>query len=312
MTTLAAATETELELNALKKFRAGHPDLFKKSDGQLLLHLGIVLSILALLTYASVESTFLPLKILFAAIATFFWFSLVNVTIHHHTTHHNAAASPVLSKMLDVLFYLVPARKSRYIRAHLNHHARPFHDTDVDHRFGTERYLAVKHSPVKKVLYFLELTFVGSFIPGLTEDTYLTEVPMDQWNIDDYKAIMRRERRNAMLFSAGLWIAFFLAARWLPWFGWGWLFPMLMLKNWAHFLGQFQHYDEQLLTEADRSVWRRTRTFHVPGWFNYLTGGEISGHFVHHLFPQIPYYKVETARKQLMSDPELAKLFVHY
>jgi fatty acid desaturase len=302
----------DVELNALKRFRAGHPDLFKKNDALLLLHLGIVLSALTALTYASVESTFLPLKILFAAVATFFWFSLVNVTIHHHTTHHNAAASPVLSKALDILFYLVPARKNRYVRAHLNHHARPFHETDVDHRFGLERYLAIKHSPAKRVLYFFELTFVGGFIPGPTENTYLTEVPIDQWNIDDYKAIMQRQRQNAILLAPGLWIAFFAAAQWLPWFGWGWLFPMLMLKNWSHYLGQFQHYDEALMTETDRSVWRRTRSFHVPGWFNYLTGGEISGHFVHHLFPQIPYYKVERARKALVADPELARLFVHY
>jgi fatty acid desaturase len=56
----------------------------------------------------------------------------------------------------------------------------------------------------------------------------------------------------------------------------------------------------------------RTKTYHFPSWLNYLLGGEISGHFLHHLFPGIPYYHVERARRRFMQDPGLSKLFVTY
>ena len=93
-------------------------------------------------------------------------------------------------------------------------------------------------------------------------------------------------------------------------FVWAWAFPMLMVKNWAHFLGQFQHYDEALLNPG-LSIWKRTKTFRIPVWLNYLAGGEISGHFLHHLFPEMPYYKVEEARRRLLANPALAQFAIY-
>jgi fatty acid desaturase len=329
MRTTATITP-DAESLLIKEFRAANPDLFQKSDRLLAIHLAVVLTLLGAVTFLTVWVANVPLKIVFGLVAALFWFSLVNVTIHHHHTHHNAAAGPVLTRVLDLLFYLLPsagARKSRYVRAHMNHHARPFDDTDVDHLFGVERYLAARESPAKLVLYYLELTFVGGYIPGWTEDTYMNTVPADEWNLEDYREVMRREYGKVVAVSVAQWGAFLVTIVWLPslvagwgfpfaavlitWPAWGWAFPMLLVKNWAHYLGQFQHYDATLL-EPDRSIWRRTRSFRVPGWFNYLLGGEISGHFIHHLFPQIPYYKVESARRRLMRSAEVSRLFVSY
>jgi hypothetical protein len=318
------------ELCVIKEFKARHPGLFQKNDLLLTIHLAAVLAIIGGFTFLTIWASFVPLKVLFGIGAALFWFSLVNVTIHHHHTHHNAAAGPALARALDLLYYLVPnagARKSRYVRAHMNHHARPFDETDVDHLFGAERYLAAQGSPAKLTLYYLELTFLGGYIPGWTEDAYMNTVSADQWNLDDYKKVMRREYRKVVTASVVQWAGFLAAAVWLPrlaagwgfpttavWvpiLAWGWGFPLLLMKNWAHFIGQFQHYDRALL-DPNRSIWRRTRSFRVPAWFNYLLGGEISGHFIHHLFPQIPYYKVESARRRLMRDAELSRLFVMY
>src|SRR6185295_7345475 len=86
------AIDTERELSALKRFRANNPDLFEKDDRLLMLHLAAVLSILAAFTFGAIASPLLPVKILCGVCAAFFWFALVNVTIHHHVAHHNAAA----------------------------------------------------------------------------------------------------------------------------------------------------------------------------------------------------------------------------
>jgi len=86
---------------------------------------------------------------------------------------------------------------------------------------------------------------------------------------------------------------------------------MLLVKNWAHFLGQFQHYDERL-SDSSRSVWNRTKTYRFSSALNYLLGGEISGHFLHHLFPELPYYNIERACRRFLKNSELSMLFVTY
>ena len=89
------------------------------------------------------------------------------------------------------------------------------------------------------------------------------------------------------------------------------LLPMILVKNWTGFLGQFQHYDHHLLDPA-RTKNNRTKTYRIPGFLNWLAGGEISGHFLHHIYPDMPYYNVERARRRLMRQPELVKLVVNY
>lgn len=148
-------------------------------------------------------------------------------------------------------------------------------------------------------------------MPGWEDDRYMNEVPLEKWARADYEKVKTLERKKALRLSSIQWGVFGILVWALPAVAWGWVFPTLLVKNWAHFLGQFQHYDERFLKPA-RSVWRRTKTYHFSSWINYLVGGEINGHFVHHLFPEIPYYYVEAARKRLLQDPELSKLFVTY
>lgn len=307
--------ETSQEVEALQRFKVGHPELFKKSDAALFRHLGSVLSLLVFATGVAILIPQISVKILFGAISAFCWFSLINVTIHHHTTHRNAAAGPLAKKVLDMLFWVaVPSaskRKTRYTRAHLNHHLRPFHATDVDHLYGTHRFLRMMKNPWTGLLYFLELTFVGAHVPGWMDDRYMNEVPLEKWNLQDYEEMKKEEIKNNRLEAAWQWAGFLILAG-LPYaniIAWGWIFPMLLVKNWAHFLGQFQHYEPEFL-EEERSLNRRTRTYRIPSWLNYLAGGEISGHFLHHLFPEMPYYNVETARRQLKSEPGFSELFV--
>lgn len=300
---------------ALNRFRAEHDVLFKKNALALLSHLAIVASLLIFFTTIVVTTPFLWLKILLGIVNAFLWFCLINVTIHHHKTHHNAASGPVMKKLLDIIYFIAvpnaPKRTNRYTRAHLNHHARPFHETDVDHYYGKDRYLAMMKKPWTAVWYFLELTFVGGHMPGWEDDRYMNHVPLEKWNRKDYEGIKKAEVRKALQASLIQWSLFLLALVVLPAVAWGWAFPMLLVKNWAHFLGQFQHYDDRFL-DPSRSILQRTKTYHFPSWLNYLTGGEISGHFLHHLFPEMPYYNVESARKILVGDPALAKMFVTY
>jgi fatty acid desaturase len=139
----------------------------------------------------------------------------------------------------------------------------------------------------------------------------MNQVPLEEWNQEGYKRVKEAERRKALQLSILQWSGFALLLWIFPPLAWGWAFPMLLVKNWAHFLGQFQHYDDRLL-DPSRSVWNRTKTYRFPGWLNYLVGGEISGHFLHHLFPELPYYNVERARKRFLRDPEFSSLFVTY
>ncbi len=312
---MEALVEKAEEKEALERFRAENSDLFEKNDAELLRHLGMVLFFVTLTTTATVLAPSLLLKILLGPVNALFWFALVNVTIHHHHTHHNTTENPVLKKLLDAIYWAAvpnaPKRRVRYIRAHLNHHARPFHETDIDHHYGKERYLRMKKHLGTKILYFLELTFVGGHMPGWEDNRYMSQVPIEAWNRKDYERVKEVERREALKTSIFQWGLFGIGAYFIPPVAWGWAYPMLLVKNWAHFLGQFQHYDERFL-EQDRSVWNRTKTFRIPSWLNSLVGGEISGHFLHHLYPELPYYHVERARKRLLRDPELARLFVTY
>ncbi len=306
---------TESEIAGLERFRKDNPSLFKKNDRDLTRHLATVFACLTLSTCFILTSPFVLLKMVGGVVSAFFIFCFINVTIHHHLTHHNAAENPFFKKILDLIYFAAvpngPKRRSRYIRAHLNHHARPFHETDVDHHYGTEHYLVMMKTFWTKILYFLELTFVGGYMPGWEDDRYMNQVPLEAWNREDYARVKREERRKAWRIATLQWGGFALLLFLFSPAAWAWAFPMLLVKNWAHFLGQFQHYDKRLL-ENSRSVWNRTKSFHIPGWLNYLTGGEISGHCVHHLFPELPYYHIEEARKRLAQDSELAALFLTY
>ena len=280
---LAAEPETALseERAALERFRFENPGLFKKNDAALFDHLLTVALFLAAGTTLAMWIQPWPLKILLGAVNAFFWFSLINVTIHHHHTHHNAALSGEMKKTLNFIYHLVlpsaPKRINRYTRAHLNHHARPFHETDVDHHYGTSRWLAVRaKGPLAILLYFLELTFIGAHVPGWEDDRYMNSVPLEEWNHESYLVMKKSERRLAVRMALIQWAGFFLMLKFIPALAWGWAFPMLLVKNWAHFLGQFQHYDERLLDPAS-SESKRTRTYRFPSFLNYLCGGEIAG-----------------------------------
>ncbi len=312
---LSGTLEKEEENKALQRFREENAELFQKNDERLALHLAAVIFLLILFTAAVLVTPSVWVKILLGLTNAFLIFCLINVTIHHHHTHHNAAKHPFFKRVLDVLYLMAlpnaPKRLNRYTRAHLNHHARPFHETDVDHHYGKDRYLKMRENRWKKMIYFLELTFIGGHVPGWEDDRYMNQVPLEEWNQKDYLKVKQEERKKALRLSAFQWGGFFVLLFFVPWLAWAWAFPMLLVKNWAHYLGQFQHYDETFVDPA-RSVWNRTKTYRFPGWLNYLTGGEISGHFVHHLFPEIPYYNVESARRRILKDSELRELFVTY
>lgn len=323
--TLTQPAENTQETLLLQKFKAENPELFRKDDTALAIHLFCVAGLLLFFTVCAVSSTWLPAKIVSGVISGFLWFCFINTTIHHHQTHRNAAAGPFMKKVLDVIFFIAvpnaPKRKTRYTRAHLNHHLRPFHETDVDHHYGTERYLRMMKNPFEKIVYYLELTFVGAHMPGWEDDRYMNEVPLETWCQAGYAEVKKIERKRALQEAAlqwgGLLAALAAAEIWpaarpvLHLIAWGWAFPMLLVKNWSHFLGQFQHYKAEFLDEK-KSMNQRTKSFHVPSWLNYLTAGELSGHFLHHLYPEMPYYHVEQARARFAADPELARTFLIY
>ncbi len=313
---MAESTITlEQEDVLLQAFKAENKDLFQKDDLRLYIHLMLVGALLLNCTILAIALPFWPLKVIASAAAGFFWFCLINVTIHHHSTHKNAGQSETAKKILDWIYKIAvpnaPKRLNRYTRAHLNHHARPFHETDVDHHYGTQRYMRMTKDPWQKTLYYLELTFVGGHVPGWDDDYYMNTVPLEEWNREGYEKVKEKEVRKARLTALWQWALFLFSLKFLPWIAWGWALPMLLVKNWAHFLGQFQHYDDRLLNES-ASLNRRTKTFKVPALVNYLTGGEISGHFLHHLYPELPYYNVESARQRFIQKPELASTFAIY
>lgn len=305
----------EQEEAALLKFKTENKELFQKDDLKLYIHLMLVGALLLNSTILAIVVPSIFLKMIFGAVSAFFWFCLINVTIHHHNTHKNCAQSETAKKLLDFIYKIsvpnAPKRLNRYTRAHLNHHARPFHETDVDHHYGTRRYMEKTKDGWSKFVYYLELTFVGGHVPGWDDDYYMNNVPLEQWNREGYEKVKAEEVRKARITALWQWALFLVSVKFLPWIAWGWAFPMLLVKNWSHFLGQFQHYDNRLLDES-ASVYRRTKTYRFSSLVNYLTGGEISGHFLHHLFPEMPYYNVETARQRFVQDPELSKTFAIY
>jgi len=203
-----------------------------------------------------------------------------------------------------------PKRLNRYVRAHLNHHARPFHESDVDHHYGLRRYKKMTAQLFTRLVYFVELTFAGRHVPGWEDDSCMNTIPLEKWNAEGYAAVMKRERKRALILSLVPWSGFEILLIIFSPLAWAWAYPMLLVKNWAHFLGQFQHHDERRLDEK-RSVWKRTRTFHVPGWLNWLLAGEISGHFLHHIYPVMTYYNIEKGRRRFVRDSELASFLTY-
>lgn len=314
--------QTQEEIAALQRFKIENPSFFKKDDFLLATHLLLVIGLLALSTVFCLRASFLPFKILAGAVSAFFWFCLINITIHHHLTHGNAAQSPFMKKIMDGLYRIAvfnaPKRRTRYTRAHLNHHRRPYHETDVDHHYGAKRYLEMSKNFWSRIKFFVELTFVGAHMPGWEDDHYMNHVPLETWNQQDYLEVKKKEYAKAWKLAILQWGGFLVLAvvgarhaSPLQLMAWGWAFPMLLVKNWAHFLGQFQHYNQAFL-EPDLSINRKTQSYHVPSVINYFSGGELSGHFLHHLYPEMPYYHVEAARKKFISNPELARLFLIY
>ena len=91
----------------LKRFREENRDLFEKDDFKLYIHLLLVGALLLNSTLLAVFIPFLPAKILFGGISSFFWFCFINVTIHHHMTHRNAASSESAKKLLDFIYKIL-------------------------------------------------------------------------------------------------------------------------------------------------------------------------------------------------------------
>jgi len=314
----AAAEEAPLkewQAAVCKRFRETHPDLFRKKDALLFLHLTIVFLFLGVSTEVVILTPHVGFKILLGAANMFLWLSLVDATIHHHHTHHNAAHHAFAQKAVDLLYVLlVPAasrRRERHVVVHLNHYAHTLEPTDIDHLYGIQRFLRMKKDLWQRSLYFLEMTFIGGHVPGWEDARYATSVPVMQWNLADYEKVKKGETERARKIAVLHWGLFAVTVYAFPWFAWGWIFPFLFLRNWVHYLGQFQHYDERLLG-AGRTIGSRAKTFCFSGGLNYLLAGEISGHFLHHLFPALPYYRVEQARKLFVNDPEAVRLFVTY
>ncbi len=303
------------ETLAFQAFRRANVELFEKNDFRLLLHVGTVLALMILGTYAIVTTPHLWLKLILGPVNAFFWFSLGNVTVHHHHTHHNAAKSEFCRRLLNALhFVVVPdggRHLTRYRRAHMNHHSRPLEDTDVDHRYALAYHKRMSKNLWTKMIYYLELTFVGGHVPGRRDERYLNRTPPADWNLADYEKVKQIEVQKAKRNCLIEWAIVLVALVLLPGLGWGLLFPLILVKNWTGFLGQFQHYDEHLLDPV-RTKNNRTKTFRIPSFLNWLAGGEISGHFLHHIYPDMPYYNVERARRRLMRQPELVRLVVNY
>ncbi|HEX5105354.1 MAG TPA: fatty acid desaturase [Pirellulaceae bacterium] len=303
------------ESQALDEFRRANADLFGKSDLWLALHLAVVLTLLGLGTWAIVVVPLVWVKILLGPVNAFLWFCLGNVTVHHHHTHHNAAKSAVFKRLLDGLHFLVVPDGGRglkrYRRAHMNHHLHPLSDSDVDHRYAQKHYQKMSKSVWTRIVYFLELTFIGGHVPGQKDEAYLNRVPIAKWNLAEYEKVKEREVRKAKRNSLIAWGIFLVVLFVFPPLAWAWIYPLILVRNWNGFLGQFQHYDEKLLASG-RSKHNRTLTFRIPGWLNYLAGGEISGHFIHHIYPDMPYYHVESARRRLLRQPELVRLVVNH
>jgi fatty acid desaturase len=303
------------EADAIEGFRKENAELFQKSDLRLMLHVGVALALLGAGTYAIIATPYLWLKILLGPLNGFVWFALGNVTVHHHHTHHNAAKSAICGHFLNLLhFVVVPdmgRHLKRYRRAHMNHHAHPLQDTDVDHRYSMEHYRRMSKNIWTKLLYYLELTFVGGHVPGRKDEGYLNRVAPADWSLEDYYKVKEREVRKAKRNSLIVWSIFLVCALFVPPLAWAFVYPLILVRNWSGFLGQFQHFDDELL-DPSRTKNNRTKTYHVPSWLNYLAAGEISGHFIHHVYPELPYYNVERARKRLMRKPELARLVVNF
>ncbi|HTL47729.1 MAG TPA: fatty acid desaturase [Verrucomicrobiae bacterium] len=310
---LPLPVEASSEILAIQDFQRRHPGLFQKDDRKLFCHLGLVFGLMAALFAVIVLIPSLAARIPASLLLSLLYFSLINVTIHHHHTHRNAAQSPAAKKFLDLLYMAVlpnaARRRPRYVKVHLSHHADVFEPTDVDHLYGAERFLKMRRNLWTRLLYFLELSFVGAHVPGWEEDQYMNETPRDEWNLADYRIVKAKEKNKAVITAAIQGVLLCACLQVLPWFAWGWALPMLLVKNWAHFLGQFQHYDPRFL-QPGAPRWKRTLSFEVPGWFNNLMAGEIKGHHVHHLFPSLPYYNMEEACKILAQDPEASRFLV--
>lgn len=305
------APDATEETEALNEFVASNADLFVRSDIRLCLHLATVIGLLGLGTWLIVTVPQIWLKVLLGPLNAFLWFALSNVTIHHHHTHHNAAKRPFFRRLLSLMHPLVVPTSlknlRRFRRAHMNHHAAPLHDTDVDHLYGMQHYLRMSKNWRTRIVYFVELTFVGGHFPGPKDQTYINQVKVSDWNLKKYEQVKQIEVRKAKRDSLIAWSILLTAVFILPWLAWGWIYPLILVKNWSGFLGQFTHFDEELL-QPHRSKNHRTRTARMPSWIDYLSAGAISGHFVHHLFPHLPYYNIERARRRILRQSRLARL----
>ncbi|MEK6247076.1 MAG: fatty acid desaturase, partial [Planctomycetales bacterium] len=264
---------------------------------------------------AIVITPLLLLKIVLGPVIAFLWFALGNVTVHHHQTHHNATNSQFARRCLNAIhFVTLPdggKHLKRYRRAHMHHHANPLHETDVDHRYAMEHYQSMSRNTWTKIIYYLELTFVGGHVPGQKDEDYMNRVPVADWKLKDYQQVKKREVQKAPRNAMIGWAIFLVTLLVVPGIAWGLIYPLLLLKNWSGFLSQFQHFDDKML-DSSRSRNNRTKTYWFPRLINWLAGGEISGHFVHHIYPELPYYNVEAARRRILQQPELVQLVVNY
>ena len=306
------------EEKKLQEFREKYPHLLQKNDGLLLFHVFLCIFLYLGLAVTAALVPQLWVKILIGPCIAFCGYALGHASVHHHTCHKNCADSYLSKKILDFIYTVLELEfvfdggynQRRFRRAHLHHHSQPLVPEDVEHLYVMKQWEKASKSTWTRILYFLDLAFIGAREDVVSLE-YINENPSYKWNMKDYEQAMKEEYKHNVRRSAIMWSICAMLLQVAPVVVWGFLYPMILGKNVFSVLGRFQHFDESLL-DPKLSKHAKTLSIPCPTWLNYLSCGEITSHYVHHLFPDMPYYHLWRAHLEIIKDPEMEKMFVFH
>lgn len=212
----------------------------------------------------------------------------VMALINHDVIMHRAAIpkpfSYIVSLMLTIPVHLSP---TRYRYGHTAHHRHLGGDGD------SELFKIDIDTPVKRLLYAtvigLKMASGGKF----ARQKRRINPPIIKTDMLDVKRRIKFENR---LISVFILISIGLAVVWPQWVFFGYLLPLLTVTPVANTLRTALEH-----SEFDTSNPYQLGCYYRTGPLTKLLFFWDSGdcHFVHHIFPGIPYYRIGTALRDM-------------
>lgn len=222
-------------------------------------------------------------------------------TVLHEASHRTLATSRVLNRLLGTYFsgYLVFQSWDAYVQSHvINHHARLGNpDKDPDYQYYIETGIFLERKKKEFIAKYLVRPLfclnAWATVKYLLRNRLL--------NMKDRGELLKIVLSHVVLACIG---SYFVGLKFYLLY---WLLPYVttfQIITW--FIELAEHYPIVKFAKTDLHASRNRFSHPLEAFFTSVHGENF--HLIHHLFPGVPFWKMQQAHAILLKDAEYARL----